>query len=102
MSDRGCLWLIYGTPRRVQEAFDKRDAGDPAYEDYEWYPDSPGDFVSECGAEVTYTDHGWTCTAGHSHDDRLEYYDNDEVEMRRLQGIPFPDNAVRIDGSHID
>ena len=101
MADRGCLWVIYGTPRSVQEAFDRRAAGDPEYEEYDWYPDFPSDLVSDCGAEVTYHEHGWSCAAGHSHDDRLEYYDDDEVEMRRTAGLPFPDNAVNADGSPI-
>jgi hypothetical protein len=89
-----CNWLVQGTPRWVLEAWEK-DA------DFEWWPDSPGDLISECGAEVVELPNGWRCAAGHSHFNDVEYFDDDEAAGMRQNRLPFPANAARIDGSAV-
>lgn len=89
-----CRWLVHGTPRWVTEAW----AADP---EFEWYPEEPGDLISECGAEVTDLPNGWRCAAGHSHFADTEYYDDDEVQGLQNAHLPFAPNAARIDGSPI-
>lgn len=89
-----CNWLVKGTPRWVTEAW----AEDP---EFEWYPDSPSDLVSECGAEVTELPNGWRCAAGHSHTDDAEYYDDDELDGIAKARLPLPANAHRMDGTPV-
>jgi hypothetical protein len=89
-----CTWLIHGTPRWVNEAYD----ADP---DFGWYPDSPSDLISECGADVTRTDEGWECAAGHSHFYGAEYFDDEEIAGMTQRGIALPANARRIDGAAV-
>ena len=98
---RRCGWLVEGTPRWVTEAWAKQEAGDPAYEDFEWFPEEPGDCITECGAEVTDFDNGWRCAAGHSHFSGVEYYDDDEIAGLARRGLPLAPNAARMDGTRI-
>jgi hypothetical protein len=91
---RKCRWLVHGTPRWVLEAYASDETGE-----FEWYPEEPGDLVSECGADVTDHDNGWSCAAGHSHFHDVEYFDDDEVTGMRAAHLPFPTNAARMDGS---
>jgi hypothetical protein len=86
-----CTWLVHGTPRWVEEAYAE-------VEDFEWYPDSPSDLVSECGAPIVRTDRGWECEAGHSHFHDAEYFDDDEVAGMAARGIALPANALGMDG----
>ena len=81
-----CTWLVEGYPTNAPEG---------------WYPDSPSDLISECGAEVTYVDGGWECAAGHSHFHDAEYFDDEEIAGMARRGLALPANARRIDGSSI-
>jgi hypothetical protein len=88
-----CTWLIQAPPAWVRRAM-------AAGEDCEWYPDSPGDLVNECGANVVVTPIGWECENGHSHYSHFEYFEAEEVERLTLMGT-LPANARYIDGSEI-
>jgi hypothetical protein len=89
-----CSWLVKGTPRWVLEAW----AEDP---EFEWYPEEPGDLVSECGAEVTELANGWRCAAGHSHFVDAEYFDDEELAGIAAAHLPLPANARRINGDPV-
>lgn len=71
-TEPGCGWLVEHPAEWV--VFDEETGEGDLMDAY----------VTECGAPVTDTDRGWTCTAGHGH-----VY----AEVRRAEGWDYAEDA---------
>lgn len=69
----------------------------------EWWGGEDGPVVEDCGAEAVYDDHGYACSAGHSHvhaevryAQGWDYAEDDGEAARLVKAGVIP---VRFDGS---
>ena len=55
----------------------------------EMWAEARGEWVQDCGADVTETDNGWSCASGHSHITGANYFDEDEIAAMRQGNRPM-------------
>lgn len=83
-----CGDLYHGYPAWLADAQDDEDFDG-------WYPDSPSDLIQTCKALRVQFDNGSACTAGHTHFNDAEYFDDEEIEAARRGHFLLPSNARR-------